>query len=632
LTVNKGTLTTAGGGLVVGGAMTINMGATDLLTFNTGGINMTFGRLVLGGAGAGATNILSAGASTLTLNGSTAPLMTRNANGAFTAGTSTVVMNSPATLALTSGTFLTTNAFNNLTISMAGQTGTLGANITVNNTLLVSAGTLSNNNFAITSDGASTFQVNDGATFAMTGTSTFPPTAGGTSFSTYTFQCGAYPTCSTVSYRQTTNPLTITNPASGYGHLDLAPAGTATQRFAAGTYTINGDLIVGNATNATTADAATNSAILDVNGGVNIKANGTLQAHASNAFTVARDWTNNGTFTHNSGTVTFDSTNASTIGGSSTTVFRNLTLTKGAAVAVTASAAFTVANTLTISNASTTLADGGFTITAQGNVANSGTHSGAGKIYLNGGAAAHTLSGTGTYGNLQLDDAFGATLSASPLVSGTLTFTTGNLTTGAANTLTIGSGGSVSGAGTSKHVVGNLARSYSATTSFTYTVGDGTNYTPVTVTFTGAATGSLTATVTNTDHPRTTAGFSGITSTKSINRYWTLKTSTITGTYTATYAYVAGDIDGGANGVTVLGTSLPFVIVRRGSTCSGSGGARTCSSWAPTTPSGVSTTTTASASGIAISNGDPEADFVVGETGISSQSRERQFIYTRELY
>jgi hypothetical protein len=621
LSVVRGTVTT----LTVGGRTRVAAlgNGNESVTLNTTGMTaFTSGTLVLGDASGTGINTLTAGAASITLNGATGPLFTRNTDGVFTAGTSTVTMNSAASVALTSGTFLATNAFNNLTVNMPGQAGTLGADVAVNATLLVSAGTLSNNGFAITSDGASTFQVNDGATFAMTGTSAFPPTSGGTHFSTFTFQCGAYPSCSTVSYRQTTSPLTLTT--QSYGHLDLTPAGAAIQRFPAGTMTINGNLSVGNGTNAAQADAATNNAAIDINGGVSIAANATLTAPASSAFTVARDWTNSGTFTHSSGTVTFDGGTASAISGSNT--FRNLTLSKSAATTVTANAGFTVNGTLTM-NSSTTLADGGNTVTVNGDIANAGSHTGAGRILLTGGSAAHALSGGGSYTNLELNDANGAVLSANATVNGTLTFTSGNLGTTIANTLTIGAAGSIAGAGTSRHVTGNLAKAFSAATAFTYALGDGTNYTPIALTFAAPVTGSLVAAVTASDHPNTTAAASGIDSAKSINRYWTVKNSTITGTYGAVLTYINGtpvDRDSGA-------TAASFVM-RRGTGCSGSGGGRTCTAWGPITVSGTPNNTQAVATGVAISSGDPEADIGVGEPVSTRFAREKEFIFTRELY
>jgi len=72
--------------------------------------------------------------------------------------------------------------------------------------------------------------------------------------------------------------------------------------------------------------------------------------------------------------------------------------------------AITVAGNLTIATAGETFADGGFTITVNGNVTNNATHSGAGEILLSGGAGSHTVTGTtDAYGTLELNDANGAT-------------------------------------------------------------------------------------------------------------------------------------------------------------------------------------------------------------------------------
>ncbi|HUV72454.1 MAG TPA: DUF1349 domain-containing protein [Clostridia bacterium] len=56
----------------------------------------------------------------------------------------------------------------------------------------------------------------------------------------------------------------------------------------------------------TTVNASINSTILDVDGNLTIKENNTFIANSSNSFTIAGNFTNNGTFTANSGTVTFD--------------------------------------------------------------------------------------------------------------------------------------------------------------------------------------------------------------------------------------------------------------------------------------------------------------------------------------
>src|SRR5205814_1056232 len=56
-----------------------------------------------------------------------------------------------------------------------------------------------------------------------------------------------------------------------------------------------------------------------------------------------------------------------------------------------------------------TLADAGFTLTVNGDSANTVTHTGVGKISFSGGSTNHMLSGGGAYQNLELNDTNGAT-------------------------------------------------------------------------------------------------------------------------------------------------------------------------------------------------------------------------------
>jgi hypothetical protein len=46
--------------------------------------------------------------------------------------------------------------------------------------------------------------------------------------------------------------------------------------------------------------------------------------------------------------------------------------------------------------------------------------------------------------------------------------------------------------------------------------------------------------------------------------------------------------------------------------------------------SGVPSNTLATATGVALASGDPEADFAIGEVSSTKFSREQQFIYSRE--
>jgi len=78
-------------------------------------------------------------------------------------------------------------------------------------------------------------------------------------------------------------------------------------------------------------------------------------------------------------------------------------------------------------------------------------------------------------------------------------------------------------------------------------------------------------------------------------------------------------------------TPASFALGRGGAgTCTGTGLARQCTTWARLTPVGTPSTTQLVAS-VAIANGaTQESDFVVGET--RRASREKEFIYTRETY
>ena len=204
-----------------------------------------------------------------------------------------------------------------------------------------------------------------------------------------------------------------------------------------------------------------------------------------------------------------------------------------------------------------TLADGGFTLTNKGNITGTGSHTGTGKISMSGNTVASTISGA-SFTNLELNDADGFTLSGSPTVSGALTLTAGILGT-STNTLTINSAGSVTK--TAGWVNGNLKKYIPASaTTATFEIGDAaTNYTPVTTAFSGTitdATGSITAKTTATEHPQIAS--SGLNSTKSVNRYYTLTNNNVIPgltSYSPTFTFVAGDIDAGA-------TTSSFLIKR----------------------------------------------------------------------
>ena len=139
------------------------------------------------------------------------------------------------------------------------------------------------------------------------------------------------------------------------------------------------------------------------------------------------------------------------------------------------------------------------------------------------------------------------TLNGNGTVNGSLSFVLGKISTGS-NTITIGTSGTITGADQSTGwIVGNLKKltASSASPSFTYAIGDATNYTPLELTFTGntSVAGGLTAKINTGDHPQIAS--SGLNSTKSVNKNWTLTNDALADfeSYSAAFSYTSADID-----------------------------------------------------------------------------------------
>jgi hypothetical protein len=149
--------------------------------------------------------------------------------------------------------------------------------------------------------------------------------------------------------------------------------------------------------------------------------------------------------------------------------------------------------------------------------------------------------------NVTINNAAGVTSSGSNTINGVLNFISGKLITGN-NFVTIGTSGSITGAGTG-WVVGNLIKqtASNASPSFNFAIGDTANYTPISLTFNGnntaATTGNISASTTVGDHPQVAS--SGLDNANSVNRTWTLLNNGVTGftDYSATLNYAAADND-----------------------------------------------------------------------------------------
>ncbi len=207
----------------------------------------------------------------------------------------------------------------------------------------------------------------------------------------------------------------------------------------------------------------------------------------------------------------------------------------------------TVNGNLSISGA--TLSDSIYTLTVKGNISNNtvNTGSGTGKTLLAGGSSAHQISGGGSFRILELNDINGATVNANFTVDSILVLTSGVMTTGS-NVISCSVFPGTSR--TAGHVHGFLQKTIGVSGSpqtYTFQVGDATNYTPVELTFQSVSVGgTVMASQTAVDHPQ--VKYSGLDEYKDVNRFYTLSGAGLTfSTYDATFNFVAGDIDAGAN-------------------------------------------------------------------------------------
>ena len=320
-----------------------------------------------------------------------------------------------------------------------------------------------------------------------------------------------------------------------------------------------------------------------------------------------------GNFTHTSGTIreialntgTFNfltGTHSFTSGGTVTGDI-NFVVNNGATLNMGTSTMsgniFTLSNGGTLGIGSTN----GITTapTASGNIQTTTRTYNTGANYTYNGTASQA-AGNGlptTVNNLTIDNTGGAgnntvSLSTSHTVNGVLTFTNGNISTGA-NSIILPVAATVSGAGAGKYVNGNVQRAFTAgSPTFTFPIGDGSNYAPVDLTFTGITTGGdVTASTTASD----CAGSSGIDTTKSANHCWTLTNSgTVFTSYSPTFNFagVGTDADAGAN-------TANFIVRRF------SGG-----TWSATT-NGTRTATSTQATGVTAMS-----DFAVGESSLAN--------------
>ncbi len=250
-----------------------------------------------------------------------------------------------------------------------------------------------------------------------------------------------------------------------------------------------------------------------------------------------------------------------TVNGTISAALNNLTIQKPLQKTLNISgAAATIDVNGTLSLFVGTLADGGKIINVNGNIVNSGNHSGAGSIRLTGGGAQSIGGdGSGKFNNLILNKAAGSsTLTANQTINGTLRLanvaaildlSVYNLSLGTPNNIyddILGTGTSFNNtkmlrtAGNASD--GGLTKRFSgAVPSFTYPLGTGSDYTPSTLTFTGTPTayGGVTVRPANSEQANVTAA------NRSLTYHWRVTTSGVTlgpATVTHTFNYVPSDV------------------------------------------------------------------------------------------
>lgn len=361
--------------------------------------------------------------------------------------------------ALTYGTLRITGSG---TKSLAANLPALASSVSAAGNIYVESGTLDLGTFTAnrgTTVAGGNFTVLNGATLRIGGTNTFP-----SNYATRTFTLN-----STVEYSGTAQTVA----ANTYGNLTLSSSsGAAVKTFPATAFTIAGNLTAGiGSTVSFTAAAA-----LTVSGNLVLGAGGTFNG-GSFSHTINGNFTNNGTFTGNTSTITLAGAGTA-ISGTGVHNFNNLTI---AASNITAAAT----SALTIAGNLATTGPGIFTHLSGGTTTMSGT--------------SKTISGTGiTFDNLSVTGTVSTTSSYN--ITGNLSVA-GSLSHSAGIVQMQGSGKNISGAGTksffSLSVPGTISTAVNFSVAAALDVSGSFTATAGTATFTGTSSLSGTANLFN---------------------------------------------------------------------------------------------------------------------------------------
>ena len=260
-----------------------------------------------------------------------------------------------------------------------------------------------------------------------------------------------------------------------------------------------------------------------------------------------------GNYVTTGNTMTFNGSALQSIAASFT--FNNLTISNSTGVSLSGGGTTAVVNgTLALTSGTLTVGANALTIAGASVTRSSGaidaSNASATIAFTNtSGLALPASVFTGNVNNLTINGSGVVALGSTTTVIGTLTLTNGNIIAIGANQINLGTSATISGGSSSSYVYGTLQKSFNTGSglSFTYPIGDASNYTPVNLaSLNVTTTGSVSATTTGGGEPPNIST-SGINAAKDVNRYWTLTASGIAVSgYDATFNFVTGDKDGGA--------------------------------------------------------------------------------------
>ena len=534
------TITALTGTLTVGGNVTLTGGTTAirdaLLTVSSGLITIDGGLIIDATVATSSTASITAAGGRITVNGAAGV-----SNGdVVSVGVGIFsVTNAAATFSNSNAAIVATTTVSSGQLNVTGAlTNGAAETITISTTGSVTAGGTLTNNGTVTL--SSTGTVTASGTFANGATGTMTTGPGTVNAATFTND-----NVVTVS----TGLINVTG-----DYTNAAAGNTVTISNVAGRLTVGGTLSNGGTV---AAGPGTVNAPTFTNNNVVTVSTGLIDVTGAYTNTAAGD------------TVTI------TGAGGRLTVGGTLTNT-GSIIFQTAAGGIVNANGDFVSSGIVTNTTAG-TLNIAGNATVNGTFTaGAGAVVFNG-AAGQTLDSTAaiTFNNLTISTSGASSVSIacatpSPTVSGTLALTSGNIITSGTSPgclttcptqepIIVAAAGTITGGSSTSYVQGALRKIFNAATlNFRATgdefpVGDASNYTPVEITAgTTSTAGNVTACVIPTEHPQVTTppvASGGIDAAKSVNRYWSLATSTINTTaapVNAIFKFAAGDVDAGA--------------------------------------------------------------------------------------